>query len=1010
MEENKNRKLSILAGALLMASIGTGLGTAGVINHSHLTANADDTNQSNLANGKATDIPDDTTPNWQMVGGFKVDVPRANSQGEFAYCINCGKVGMTKYSGQSQRLTNGYVSNVLCDGQVQAGKQCQYAPLNQLSEPEREMVTQYAIWIALGQGNVQDTGTENANGSELGGTVNNNAFYQKYKGYIDGLLNYAKNNAPVKTTPQDQQQKINDAQNALNKQVQDDVNNQLKSVTQSLENQAHQEQDNDGNTHINQEVSQASKALHISPVAVHNTQATKDKLGAKFDGDDAKGHLDDIQNGSHDFSCKITHGDVQGVNWQNSVKVHFAQPLPKDTEIWVNGKQITKDASTTQDYTMNVGDTYTIKVPFSDAPTPNSDSFKATATFDAKYTAKSVDKQQTVNSDKQQNINFDMVQLGAGYKNPDNPKGQSRAVGYLIAVPSNKQLNAHASQTAKVNLPPKLFSKPSQAQAEYAFNWKQMLGRLVVDKLGVPSDPDAQAQQQITKIESQNDFGNGFNFGKKPAHISADGSDSNFENLAPSKQEYQNGGYVNAQQNANDSKVEGNKVASGNAQTGNQNNSQSNNINHGVATNQFNADGTNKVVPLSDVTFQLVPRSVKQLNVLKQFYPLADGNGSQITLPKITNDKGQLVWDNIPYGDYDLIEVQTANGYVLNRQPIHVGADRYHVGTNNVIVKNKSPQTITIHTTAHNDSNNGDTFQNGQIFKSHDTVAIGSLTKGQGFEGQVAPYDSATGKQIPNTKVVNIQAIGNGEKSQIVQSPSQDINAKDVKGNVVYVETGHTTNTGEGGQANVQANHNDLNDKAETITNSGSPQIHTTATENGGKTRTFSKNEHATDNIAHNNFQAGTYDDIVWALNPDTGKPVDANAPVGRTRYTVKDGQKDFTTTVNYTFDGSKYKGRVVFAEETVPVNGQGKEETNDVYASHKDLNDQNESLLPATLGKGEVIPAQQTAVPVASTPVGTPLQQTGETHHNVGLITMISGAIIGVFGWLGSFFKKRHE
>ena len=40
-----------------------------------------------------------------------------------------------------------------------------------------------------------------------------------------------------------------------------------------------------------------------------------------------------------------------------------------------------------------------------------------------------------------------------------------------------------------------------------------------------------------------------------------------------------------------------------------------------------NSDDTNKVVKLSDVTFQLVPRTVKSLDVLKQFYPLSDGNG-----------------------------------------------------------------------------------------------------------------------------------------------------------------------------------------------------------------------------------------------------------------------------------------------------------------------------------------------------------------------------------------------
>ena len=115
---------------------------------------------------------------------------------------------------------------------------------------------------------------------------------------------------------------------------------------------------------------------------------------------------------------------------------------------------------------------------------------------------------------------------------------------------------------------------------------------------------------------------------------------------------------------------------------------------------------------------------------MKQFYPLSDGNGSQITLPKVTDNNGQLVWDNIPYGSYDLIEVQTSTGYVLNRQPIQVGADRYHVGTNNVIVKNTgggSGTQVSIHTIAKNDTNGSTHFNTNGDTKTHDEVAINAL-------------------------------------------------------------------------------------------------------------------------------------------------------------------------------------------------------------------------------------------------------------------------------------------
>lgn len=57
----------------------------------------------------------------------------------------------------------------------------------------------------------------------------------------------------------------------------------------------------------------------------------------------------------------------------------------------------------------------------------------------------------------------------------------------------------------------------------------------------------------------------------------------------------------------------------------------------------------------------------------------------------------------------------------MNRQPIQVSADRYHVGTNNVIVKNTGTGTqVSIQTIVKNDTNGN---PNGDI-KTHDEVVI----------------------------------------------------------------------------------------------------------------------------------------------------------------------------------------------------------------------------------------------------------------------------------------------
>lgn len=1005
----------------LVGALGLGLAGVGLsANASHVMANADDTNQNNLSQATATDIPDDTSANWQTVDGFQVDEPRTNSQGSYAYCIDAGKSGMTKYSGQIQAL-QGLAGNVICEGQAAAGKQAQYAPLNQYDEGTRVMITQYAVWIALGEGNAPDTGIK-----PQASSVTSSPFYQKYQGVINGLVNYAKSQSPVKVTPGSEQAKIDQAQKQLDQQAQDDVNNQVKQVSAQIKADLTNQQNTDLQNGLQNELNQASKALHITPVAVQNSQATKTKLGAKFDGDDAKGHLDDIQNGSHDFTFKISHDNVPNTNWDSTVKVHFQNALPAGTEIVQDGKVITKDASKSQDYNMNFGD-YTVKIPFSDDPAVSTDSLHATASLNASYTAKSLSKSQEVSSNKSTTVSFNLMGLGAGYKDPDNNQGQRRAVAYMVATPSTKQLTANAKQTASVTLPTKTGNKGGSAEADYSFTWHQMLGRIVVDKLGVPYSPDSQAKQQIDDAEKQNDFANGFHFNQKPSSISPDGSDSNFTKLAPSDEQYQNGGNVNpqAQANANNSTI----GADGKVSTNGANSSQSGNSSTDIKNGVLDPD-TNKVVKLSDVTFQLVPRTVKDLNVLKQFYPLSDGNGSQITLPKVTDNNGQLVWDNIPYGSYDLIEVQTSTGYVLNRQPIQVGADRYHVGTNNVIVKNSRPHTdnkVSIHTIAKNDTNGSTHFNTTGDTKTHDEVAIQAPA---GSTGKiVATAHDSEGGVLGTVTKDNVKGTGSTET---IEMPDITVNGKDVKGNIVWTEhyEGKTSDN-----QNISADYNNMNDTAETLTRGTSPWVHTTAMgSNGTKYRQISNHETDIDTVANGGMPKGDYVTKVVAFNPETGTPVDSSAPAGEKQFTIDQDGETKVVDVPYTFDGTRYKGNIVFVEQTFRVeNGKVGEEV----AGHNDMNDKGETVLAPTTGTGTTTPvtgtgtgsnsgnggmlktttptSPSTTVPTGygeATPqaVATPLQQTGEQNNNKGIVGMFVGAIGAMFGALVGFMKRKHE
>lgn len=98
---------------------------------------------------------------------------------------------------------------------------------------------------------------------------------------------------------------------------------------------------------------------------------------------------------------------------------------------------------------------------------------------------------------------------------------------------------------------------------------------------------------------------------------------------------------------------------------------------------------TGKAIPRSDVGFKVKNKKTGQ------FITMLNLNDEGTTDTFFTNEKGFLILSEaLPYGEYELIEVQAPNGYVLAKNPMPFKVDGSHDGVIEIAFKDKSQKGI----------------------------------------------------------------------------------------------------------------------------------------------------------------------------------------------------------------------------------------------------------------------------------------------------------------------------
>lgn len=408
---------------------------------------------------------------------------------------------------------------------------------------------------------------------------------------------------------------------------------------------------------------------------------------------------------------------------------------------------------------------------------------------------------------------------------------------------------------------------------------------------------------------------------------------------------------------------------------------------------------------LRGVTFELVQDSVKNSQVLKNGpgnYTLAGSDGDMISLPKVTNSKnGQVVWKNLPYGKYMLLEVQNDGKHVLNSSPIELTANRFHVGHQAITVVNNKDgslkiksqaglkETPTIHTTA--TGTNGTKLVLGAgTQKITDTVTYTGLKPNTTYHMYGQFVDQATGEKIDglngNTKFTTPKAK-NGSVNGTVQVHFSADASKFAGKTIVAFETLYPDNNGKP-KNSVVATHANIKDSGQTLTVT-KPEIHTTATVDGKKVITPDGKVHVTDVVSYKGLIPGaTYTITGNMVNSDNAKQISDNKVV-----TFKPTATDGTVNVDMVVDASQMGKKGMTAFETLT------DDQKQTVAVHKDVNDKGQTITPEVPVKGQ----GKSPVPTAS------LAQTAVSNvENNFSLFILGGAVTLMLAGGISMAKKK--
>lgn len=338
-----------------------------------------------------------------------------------------------------------------------------------------------------------------------------------------------------------------------------------------------------------------------------------------------------------------------------------------------------------------------------------------------------------------------------------------------------------------------------------------------------------------------------------------------------------------------------------------------------------------------------------------------------------TDENGNFIIEDIPYGDYIISEIEPAEGYLANTDVHHIHIDH---NEQEVVINKENDRIPELKTTATVDREK--TVCATEVFTLTDTVEYKHLVPNNEYTITGILMDKSTGKPF----IVD----GNEVTSEVTFTPTEPSGTVDVlftfdskyiktETNIVVFESIYKDGT-------ELAVHADIDDEDQTVTVK-IPEIKTMAEIKGKKKVTATKKITVVDTVSYTNLTVGKEYELKGVLiDKATGKPymVDGKEIVSVVKFTPT--ESNGTVDVKFTFNGSginKTTELVVF--ETLYRDGVE-------LTSHTDIND-----------KGQTVTIE---APKPKTP------KTGDESDRRTLATIMSVAMLGGISALYMFFKNK--
>lgn len=328
-----------------------------------------------------------------------------------------------------------------------------------------------------------------------------------------------------------------------------------------------------------------------------------------------------------------------------------------------------------------------------------------------------------------------------------------------------------------------------------------------------------------------------------------------------------------------------------------------------------------------------------------------------------SGEDGVFTFENIPYGDWLIKELQPADGYLANDEiyPVRIGENGQTIGI--TVVNDRIPE---IKTTATVDGEKEICAT--EVFTLTDTVSYSHLIPGKEYVLKGALMDKNTGKAFTeNGEAVTAETVFTPETPNGTVTISFAFDSRLIKKNtsLVVFETLYK----DGKELAV---HADIEDEDQTVKVTV-PEIGTKATVNGEKSATAKGDITIEDTVSYKNLTVGKEYTVKGILMyKATGKPFLVNGKEVTSEVTFTAEKKDGEITVRFTFDGSavtKQTDIVVF--ETLYRDGVE-------IAAHADIEHGGQT--------------------VTLTPPAPPVPQTGDNSNLgfwIGLAAVALGGVI---------------